>query len=171
MGIFPASLTYLLLKPFVNNSGMRLINRGKWWSSRLSLRGHRYLQSHAAFAFLLDYLPNWKLAYQPGGLIQYQAFVPKDAALGAFHRLIETAQDAELPPYLGVFKRHQPDEFLMTHSLDGYSFALDFRVTESNRERLWALAQDLDEVVLEAGGKFYFAKDSTLTPESVKRAY
>ncbi|MBE8388542.1 FAD-binding protein, partial [Leptospira interrogans serovar Pomona] len=30
---------------------------------------------------------------------------------------------------------------------------------------------ELDEIVLKFGGKFYFAKDSTLRPETVQRAF
>ena len=70
-----------------------------------------------------------------------------------------------LPSYLAVMKRHRPDKFLMTHSLDGYSLALDFKVNDKNRAKLWSLAQQMNRRVLEAGGRFYFAKDSTLTPE------
>ena len=33
-----------------------------------------------AFSFLLDYVPNWRKAYLPGGFIQYQSFVPKETA-------------------------------------------------------------------------------------------
>jgi FAD/FMN-containing dehydrogenase len=36
---------------------------------------------------------------------------------------------------------------------------MDFRVTKSNREALWKHCAELTEIVLEGGGKFYFAKD------------
>jgi hypothetical protein len=52
--------------------------------------------------------------------------------------------------------------------VDGFSLALDFRVTRGNRTRLWALTRELDGVVTGAGGRFYFAKDSTLGPASVR---
>jgi hypothetical protein len=42
-------------------------------------------------------------------------------------------------------------------------------VTPANRGRLWNLAAQLDEIVLNAGGRFYFAKDATLTPENTRR--
>ena len=73
-------------------------------------------------------------------------------------------QEFRLESYLGVLKRHRPDKFLLTHAVDGYSFALDFKVTKRNRARLWELAHKMNDLVLAAGGRFYFAKDSTLRP-------
>ena len=58
----------------------------------------------------------------------------------------------------------------MTHGLDGYSMAMDFRVTDAQRAPIEALAYEMDEIVLAAGGRFYLAKDSTLRP-SVAQAY
>ena len=55
--------------------------------------------------------------------------------------------------------------------MDGYSLALDFHVTAENRERLWALCHEMDEQVLDAGGRMYLAKDLTTTPESFAAAY
>jgi decaprenylphospho-beta-D-ribofuranose 2-oxidase len=52
--------------------------------------------------------------------------------------------------------------------VDGYSLALDYRITPANRERVWELARRMDQVVLEAGGRFYFAKDSTLQRGSIE---
>ena len=166
MGVFPKSLMYLFLTPFVNDLGMRMVNSAKYWSGILQPRGHRYHQSHAAFAFLLDYVPNWQWSYKPGGLIQYQSFVPKENAVRVHESLIRMAHKAGLPPYLGVFKKHLPDKdpYLIRHAVDGYSLALDFRVTRSNRERLWKLTHEMDKVVLDGGGRFYFAKDATMRP-------
>lgn len=169
MGVFPKQYLHLLMAPLCNNLGMRTINAAKYHAGRLQPPSTVTLQTHAGFAFLLDYVPNWKFAYKPGGLIQYQCFMPREAAVGAFEEIIRTAQEARLPSYLGVVKKHRPDPFLLTHAVDGYSLALDFKVTAKNRDRLWALAADLDEIVLNQGGRFYFAKDATLRPDAARR--
>jgi FAD/FMN-containing dehydrogenase len=162
MGVVPKSIMWALMRPLTNDPGVRLVNLAKYRMSRLE--GHRrYRQSHAGFAFLLDYVPDWKRAYGPGGLIQYQSFLPAETARAVYREILERSHRAGLTPYLGVFKRHRLDPFLMTHAVDGYSLALDFRVTAGNRRRLWEHAAALTRVVLDAGGRFYFAKDSTLT--------
>jgi decaprenylphospho-beta-D-ribofuranose 2-oxidase len=166
LGLFPKSITWRFMKPLVNNFWMRLVNAAKYHSGRLA-SGQRHLESHAGFAFLLDYVPNWKWAYRPGGLIQYQSFVPAEKALEVFRAQIELQQKRGIVAYLGVFKRHRPDPFLMTHAVDGYSLALDFKVTARNRRQLWDLAADMDSLVTAAGGRFYFAKDSTLSHASL----
>lgn len=160
LGIVPKSIMYRFMKPMVNDIGVRLTNAAKYFASRL--HETQFRQSHAGFAFLLDYVPNWKLAYKPGGLIQYQSFVPKDAAQRVFSQQLTLAQEYGLVPYLGVFKRHRPDDFLMTHAVDGYSLALDFAVTPERRGGLASLAAEMDRLVVDAGGRFYFAKDSAL---------
>lgn len=163
-GVVPRSIMWLFMRPFFNNVGSRFVNMGKYYASRLG-HGKKYRQPHAAFHFLLDYVPNWKKSYGPGGLIQYQPFIPADTAEAAFTELLHLCQRRGLPNYLTVLKRHRPDPFLMTHGLDGYSLAMDFRVTSARRPRLARLAAEMDEIVLAAGGRFYFAKDSTLRPE------
>ncbi len=162
LGVVPKSVMWRFMKPFVNDPGMRLINAAKYLSAVKLGDGHPHTQSHAGFAFLLDYVPNWKHAYKPGGLIQYQSFVPNENAREVFAKQITLAQEYDLVPYLGVFKKHRPDDFLMTHAVDGYSFALDFAVRPEKRGRLLSLAAEMDRMVLDAGGRFYFAKDSAL---------
>lgn len=169
LGILPKSILWRFMRPFMNNMGTRFINMAKFRSSAILNRGATFRQSHAGFAFLLDYVPNWKLAYGPGGLIQYQSFIPAETAERAFREQLTLAQRAGHPPYLAVFKRHRHDPFLMTHAVDGYSLAMDFRITKKNRKDIWELAHRLDEIVLNAGGRFYFAKDSTLRAPSVER--
>jgi FAD/FMN-containing dehydrogenase len=167
---FPKDRLWRLLRPALNNVGMRVVNAAKMFTSRWNDR-RPYLQSHVAFAFLLDYVPNWRRAYEPGGLIQYQVFVPADRARDLLRDLLTLCQRARLPSYLGVLKRHRPDAFVLSHGLDGYSLAMDFRVTESNHARLWDLTRRMTEQVLDAGGRFYFAKDAVLTEDDVARAY
>ena len=166
-GIFPKSAMWRLLRPFNNNLGMSAINFTKYLQSSTVGEDEVIRQSHAQFAFLLDYVPNWKYAYKPGGLIQFQSFVPYDAAEAVFNEQLRLSHKLRIIPFLGVFKRHRPDDFLMTHAVDGFSFALDYPVTEQNKEGLKTLTQLMTRIVVDAGGRHYFAKDSMLWGDPV----
>ncbi|MEO7454371.1 MAG: FAD-binding oxidoreductase [Fimbriimonadales bacterium] len=161
MGWIPKSKMHSLMSPFVSRFGMRFTNALKFRSAKKE-HGKVILQRFAEFNFLLDSVPNWKFAYKPGALIQYQAFIPKENAQITLADITEYARDRKHPPFLAVMKRHRPDKFLLSHAVDGYSLALDFPVGRRNREDLWALTAELDRLVLAAGGRFYFAKDSTM---------
>ena len=160
-GVVPKSILWRFMRPFMNNAGTRLVNTGKYLSGALQGRSE-HLQTFAAFNFLLDYVPNWKLSYGPGGLHQYQMFIPAAEAPAAFAETLRRSQKAGLPTYLAVFKRHRPDDFLISHGLEGYSLAMDFKVTRGNRPGLARLFAELDRIVLDTGGRFYFAKDGAL---------
>ncbi len=168
-GVVPRSIIWVFMQPMMSDVGVRFVNFGKHMLGSVS-GVKRYRQPHVQFHFLLDYVPEFKRAYGPGGLIQYQPFIPKETAGDAFRDILSLCQRRGLPNYLTVLKRHKPDDFLMTYAVDGFSLAMDFRVTSANRQRLTWLTRELDEIVLAAGGRFYFAKDSTLRPE-VARAY
>jgi decaprenylphospho-beta-D-ribofuranose 2-oxidase len=164
-GVFPKSLLHYFMRPFTMDLGVWGVNTAKYVAS---LRKHTFRQPHAAFHFLLDYVPNWELAYGRGGLIQYQSFLPKETAEETWHEMIELSHRRGLPSYLGVTKRHRPDKFLLSHAVDGFSLAMDFKVTDSRRASLSELLQEFDRIVLNAGGRFYFAKNSETSPASAR---
>jgi len=168
---FPKSQLWRLMKPVLNDPGMRFTNLAKYLSAKLAGRGHTYLQSHAAFAFLLDYVPGWRLAYGARGLLQHQLFVPEPAARTVFPAALRLLQERGTPSYLGVLKRHKPDPFLLSHAFDGWSLALDFPLGRDGGTRLRAALREVTEMVLGAGGKFYLAKDQLLEPGQIERAY
>ena len=106
-----------------------------------------------------------------GGLIQVQSFVPDAAARTLLPEILRLCRERGIVSSLGVLKRHRPDPFLLTHGLDGWSLALDFRVTPSRRDPLWQLGRDIADRVLAAGGSFYLAKDAILRPADLETAY
>lgn len=165
-GAVPKSVLWRLLAPFVNDTGMRTLSALRYRAGTLA-PGKASVDTWAGANFLLDYVPEWKRAYGSGGLIQYQTQIPRENASDAFARQIQICRDYRCYPYLSVFKRHRVDPFLMSYSTDGYSLALDFKVTDVNRARLWECAAALDAVTVAAGGRFYFAKDSTLHPARI----
>lgn len=150
-----------------------LVNWLKFQAGCREQRGSPYLQTHGAFHFLLDYVPRWHWMTKPGGLIQFQPFVPVQHGARVLRQLIERCHASGQVSYLGVLKRHRPDPFLMTHAVDGYSLAMDFAVPGSRgrRDALWRLCQELADLVLDAGGRFYYAKDAVLLASSFARVH
>jgi FAD/FMN-containing dehydrogenase len=167
-GVFPKSILHYFMTPFANNLGWSMVNLAKYIASQ---RKHTFRQPHAAFHFLLDYVPGWEFSYGKGGLIQYQSFLPKETAESAWTEMLRLSLKNGLPSYLGVTKRHRPDKFLLTHAVDGFSLAMDFKVTEGNRARLGKMLQEFDEIVLRAGGRFYFAKNSETSADTARAFY
>ena len=167
LGILPRELAWIPMQLLFHAGLMRQINKLKYWLGRRSSE-ISYEQPHVHFAFLLDFFPGWQKAYGPGGMIQYQTFVPDESAERVFAQQLELAREFGVVPFLGVMKRHRMDPFLMTHGLDGFSLALEFKVTRRNRGRLKQLCRELDRRALEAGGRFYFAKDSMLSADLLR---
>ncbi|MGD8441335.1 MAG: FAD-binding oxidoreductase [Holophagae bacterium] len=170
-GVIPKNVMWRLLRPFTTNPGMRAVNFAKYLHGSTIADGAVYRQSLAAFSFLLDYIPDWKKSYLPGGLIQHQSFVPLADAERVFARQLELCRRRGMPSYLGVVKRHRPDGFLLSHAVDGFSLALDFPVIPSRRNELWRLIRELAEPVVEAGGRFYAAKDAALPGELYRASF
>ncbi len=167
-GVIPKGWLWRFMKPFTNRWGMRLVNFARVLFGRWVKGEHSVLQTHANFNFLLDYVPDWKRVYEPGGFIQYQFFLPVARAREVFGRALLLAQREKLEPFLVVMKRHRADPFWLSHAVDGYSFACDFPVTERNRGDLHRLTRAFDKLVVEAGGRFYLAKDSVVGGASLR---
>jgi len=170
-GVVPKSLMWRMMRPFTNNLGMRAVNLAKYIQGSTIGNNAVYRQSLAGFSFLLDYVPDWKKTYLPGGLIQHQSFVPVAEAESVFRTQLEICRRRGLPSYLAVLKRHRPDDFLLTHAVDGFSLALDFPVVESRRAELWEMVRELAEPVVAAGGRFYPAKDAALPGELYRASF
>ena len=61
----------------VETGQVGLVNWLKFQAGFREQKQSPYLQTHGAFHFLLDYVPRWQWMTKPGGLIQFQPFVPK----------------------------------------------------------------------------------------------
>jgi len=171
LGLVPKSIMWRLMRPVTNRPGMRFVNRAKFLAGSTVGDDKVYRQSLAEFNFLLDYVPGWKQVYQPGGLIQHQSFVPQDIALEVFRHQLEVGQRRRQPSFLAVLKRHRPDAFLLSHAVDGFSLALDFPVVQGRRNALWSMVRELAEPVVDAGGRFYPAKDAALPADLYRSTF
>ena len=160
LGLVPKRHAWRLMTPFTNDPGMWALNAAKYLMG--VAQGRRpYLQSHAAFHFLLDYVPDWKNVYRPHGLVQYQFFVPKATARTVLGEALARQHRAGIVSYLAVLKRHRPDAFASQYAVDGYSLALDFPVRPRRAAAFDRLLRDFDALQREVGGRIYAAKDGS----------
>ena len=167
-GVIPRERAWWALLPFASGPGMRTLNLARHLSGR-ARSGRRYLQSHAAFHFLLDWVPEWKRVYGAGGFLQYQLFVPERHAVPVFQEALRLQHRSGAHAWLAVLKRHRAGRFAAPYALDGYSLALDFPVRDSRSRALRGLCASYADLLRGVGGRIYAAQDAVgvgLLPES-----
>jgi decaprenylphospho-beta-D-ribofuranose 2-oxidase len=165
LGALPVEWVPMLGRPLATPAGIRLANWGQWLRGNLPGASRPHLERYVPANFMLNFIPNFKRIYLPGGLIQHQSFVSRERASAVFRALLARSQLAGLQPALAVLKRHRPSPFLLNYLHDGYSLALDYAVPRGREAATLKLLAELNTLVAEHGGAFFLAKDSTLTPE------
>ena len=124
---------------------------------------------HDSFFYPLDGLLNWNRMYGPQGFHQFQCVIPESSAENALKEILREISRNKSGSFLAVLKRcgdlRSPG--LLSFPLPGTSLALDFANQPANRRLLAAL----DEIVVEAGGRLYPAKDAHMKGEHFRKFY
>ncbi len=150
----------------INRYTVRLANEAWYRKAPRSRTGE--LQTIGAFFHPLDGIRNWNRVYGPGGFRQYQYVVPFGQE-PAVRRSFELVSDAHAPSFVTVLKRFgEGDPGLLSFPMAGWTLALDF---PARTPGLAGLLGQLDQLVLEAGGRVYLAKDSRVPAEVLAEMY
>ncbi|WP_425298217.1 FAD-binding protein [Nocardia brasiliensis] len=130
-------------------------------------RGRGLIQNITQFLHPLDLLGEWNRGYGGRGFMQYQFSMP----FGAEDQLADAVRviaHSGHRSFLNVFKRMGPgNRAPLSWPHPGFMLSLDFAL----KPGLDRLCIELDQRVLSAGGRLYFAKDSRTTPETVRAMY
>jgi decaprenylphospho-beta-D-ribofuranose 2-oxidase len=160
----------LLTVPDVFPSG--LLNRltGKLFSEvwyRKSPTRAGAIQNITQFLHPLDIVGEWNRGYGPYGFLQYQFVVPPEHG-EVVRTVLERMTAAGQVSALNVLKRFGPgNRAPLSFPMPGWTLCVDMPV----RPGLGALCDELDELVLDAGGRHYLAKESRTTPFAIRRGY
>jgi len=106
----------------------------------------------------------------PQGVETFQAFVPKEHAKKIFEQVLCYSQQRECMPVWCIIKQHQRDPFLLSYQVDGFSLELNYQRTNQVACKLEQVLQHMIAIVIEAGGKFYLAKDHFMTPTQYRQS-
>jgi decaprenylphospho-beta-D-ribofuranose 2-oxidase len=126
------------------------------------------IQGIGAFFHPLDLIGSWNRLYGNRGMVQYQFVVPFGEE-DAMRTVVERLSASGAASFLAVLKRFgSANPAPLSFPRAGWTLALDLPGASRG---LGDLLHGLDRVVLDAGGRHYFAKDSHMTPEAVRRGY
>jgi FAD/FMN-containing dehydrogenase len=120
---------------------------------------------YESFFYPLDGIRHWNRLYGPSGFLQYQCVVPHTVNHEAIYALLQRTAVAGVGSFFAVLKvfgdRLSPG--LMSFPRPGVTLSLDFAFRGKQTLRL---LNELDSIVVAAGGAVYPAKDARMSAVS-----
>ena len=150
----------------LNQFSVRAFNEAWFRKSPRSRKGE--VQNIGEFFYPLDGIQNWNRIYGPKGFIQYQFVVPENKSY-LIRDILETLRSINVPSFLCVLKRFgESNPSHLSFPIPGWTLAIDM---PANIYNLNNELNKLDDMVVNAGGRIYLAKDSRQSSEIFKKSY
>ena len=159
----PVDLPNWLLNPLTAKVFNEAYFRKQW---RARSRG---VVHYEPWFFPLDAIHQWNRGYGKRGMLQYQLVVPPDPEHRALRRVVEHVARSGMGTFLAVIKEFgDRDHGGLSFPREGVTLALDF---PNYGRALLDLLDELDRMVVEAGGRVYLGKDARLGAEMFRAMY
>ena len=154
------SVPFNFPKKVINRYSIRAFNALYFNKNNLN-SGKSAYQHYDPFFYPLDSIGNWNRIYGSQGFYQYQCVVPPSER-HVMDEILNKIVDSGLGSFLAVLKEfgNLSSPGMLSFPRPGVCLALDFANRGNITEKL---IQELDELVIEAGGSVYPAKDSRMS--------
>ena len=121
-----------------------------------------------SFFFPLDRLRRWNRLYGRRGFLQYQFVIPEAVGYDGLMRVLNKVVASTCAPVLAVLKLLGPrNENLLSFPMRGFTLAIDFPASSG----VFQLLDELDEIVIEYGGRVYLTKDARMSRQMIEQSY
>lgn len=150
----------------LNRMSIRAFN--ELWFRKAPKLQRDHLEPIATFFHPLDFVGGWNRMYGNRGFVQYQYVIP-DAAAEGVQRSLEIIRDSRAASFLTVLKRFGPgNPGPLSFPRPGWTLAVDI---PASTPHLAPVLDRLDQLVLDAGGRVYLAKDGRVPAARLRRMY
>jgi FAD/FMN-containing dehydrogenase len=159
----PLAVPFNLPSFALNTLTVKAFNEA-YYHVQVPKRVHKTI-SYDPFFYPLDSIYEWYRLYGKRGFLQYQFLVPFENARDAMRDILRRIVRSGEGSFLTVLKTYGdiPSPGMLSFPRPGLNLALDFSYRGN---KTLALLDDLDRMVLEAGGSVYPAKDAHMSAES-----
>ena len=156
----PFNFPSFALSPFT----VRCFNKLFYWKHS----NKTYLIDYDQFFYPLDSINHWNRMYGKRGFVQYQCALPWETGPVAMRKLLEALAESGRASFLAVLKAFGAQgSGLLSFPMPGLTLALDLPAKDGLEDFL----HKLDDIVLEAGGRLYLAKDACMRSDDFKQMY
>ncbi|MCA1363980.1 FAD-binding oxidoreductase [Bradyrhizobium sp. IC3069] len=129
--------------------------------------GGSHVVSLYPYFFPLDSLADWNRIYGKRGFLQHQCVIPENGARDVVGEILGRVARRGDASFLAVLKKLGEGEGILSFPLPGYTLALDFPV----RGDILNFLDEIDRLVVAAGGRLYLAKDARQSRETLEAGY
>jgi decaprenylphospho-beta-D-ribofuranose 2-oxidase len=120
-----------------------------------------------SFFYPLDSILQWNRIYGKRGFVQYQFVLPLEVSKEGLQDILTRINKKGMGSFLAVLKLFGEQNDLISFPMKGYTLALDFPMKPGLMEFL----DELDEVVVNYGGRIYLSKDARMRSQIFWESY
>jgi FAD/FMN-containing dehydrogenase len=161
----PVVPLFSLVRPMT----VRSFNAAYWRKLGLRTRSSQ-IGSYEKVFYPLDAIGEWNRVYGPSGLYQFQCRIPPGVMQAVVAELLSITAASGQASMLSVLKLFGPrvSPGLLSFPAPGATLAMDF---PNRGASTVGLLRQLEQVVMQAGGRLYPAKDGLMRAETFQAGY